>query len=168
VENRLSKVVEAAKLLLSVCDGAEARDEVGYDVFDAVHFRDFLLYSELLGVEGLTPEEVEWMRRKLLRYRGQLKEMGFDTAVLERPVHPVAFYAHGQDWDGRWLRVSPHSLKSIVPKEIMEGITDYLADGERWIRIHIKYKRGGPVKAVWIRINDPDENGKRRKWWEVG
>lgn len=68
-ETELRKIIEASNMVLSVCDGAFARDEEGYDIFDAGHFRGFLRYPDIFGVESITPEEVEWMRRKLLTQR---------------------------------------------------------------------------------------------------
>jgi len=160
-EERLRKIIEGAQLVLSVCDGAFSKDERGYDIFDAVHFRDFLSHPDIFGVEGITPEEVEWMRRKLLRYKRQLQEMGFDTIVLDKPVHPVAFYAHAQSWEGKWLRLSPHSLKrielTILESLKWEGLDD-------WYRMEITFPKSHPIKRLWIRFNDPDENGKTQKW----
>jgi hypothetical protein len=164
-ESRLRKIIEASELILSVCDGAFSRDEEGYDIFDAKHFRDFLVYPDIFGVEGLTPEEVEWMRRKLLRYKRQLQEMGFDTSVLDQPVHSVAFYTYAQDWEGNWCRLSPHSLKK-VGKWIID-ILKHVEKHDNWVRMKLVFKRGtNPLKKVWIRFNDPDKNGKTQKWWE--
>jgi len=164
----LMKIIEGAKLVLSVCDGAFKRDEEGYDIFDAGHFRGFLRYPDIFGIEGLTPEEIEWMRRKLLRYKKQLRNMGFDTSILDKPVHPVAFFAHAQDWEGNWLRFSPHSFKRLGKGH--EWIIDFFKHAEKengWINMKLVFHRGtSPIKALWIRFNDPDENGKTRKWWE--
>jgi len=163
-KSRLRKIIEAAQLVLSVCDGAITRDKEGYDIFDAGYFRGFLRYPDIFGVEGLTPEEVEWMRRKLLRYKRQLRKMGFDTSVLDQPVHPVAFFAHAQDWEGNWLRLSPHSLKKLgcfLSLLKLEGESG-------WYRMKIGFSKSHRFRYVWIRFNDPDEYGKTRKWWEEG
>lgn len=162
-ETELRKIIEASNMVLSVCDGAFARDEEGYDILDAGHFRGFLNHPDIFGVEGLAPEEIEWMRRKLLRYKKQLRKMGLDTSVLDKPVHPVAFFAHGQDWEGRHLRVSPLSLAKFD-----KGLAEQLKEVEKrggWVQIKVGY-RDRPLKWLWIRFNDPDENGKTRKWWE--
>jgi len=165
-ESRLRKIIEGAQLILSVCDGAFSRDEQGYDIFDASHFRGFLRYPDIFGVEGLTPEEIEWMRRKLLRYKRQLREMGFDISVLDKPVHPVAFFAHAQDWEGNWLRLSPHSLNKL-PKFIRETLRRGVEKERSWIQLHLAFRKGThSLKKLWIRFNDLDENGKTRKWWE--
>jgi len=165
-ESRLRKIIEGAQLILSVCDGAIFKDEQGYDIFDASHFRGFLRYPDIFGVEGLTPEEIEWMRRKLLRYKRQLREMGFDISVLDKPVHPVAFFAHAQDWEGNWLRLSPHSLNKL-PKFIRETLRRGVEKERSWIQLHLAFRKGThSLKKLWIRFNDLDENGKTRKWWE--
>jgi len=164
-KSRLKKIIEGAQLILSVCDGAIFRDEQGYDIFDASHFRNFLRYPEIFGVEGLAPEEVEWIRRKLLRYKRQLQEMGFDTSVLDEPVYPVAFYAHVQDWEGKWLRLSPRSLDKL-PKLVFE-ILKHAEKHDSAIQMYLAFHKGTHrLKKVWIRFNDPDEKGKTQKWWE--
>jgi len=158
------KIIEAAEKILSICDGAFTRDEKGYDIFDAGHFRGFLRFPDIFGVEGLTPEEVEWMRRKLLRYKKQLLKVGFDISIIDQPVHPIAFFAHAKDWDGRHLRVSPRSLMKFD-----ECLAKQLKETEMrggWVQMEISYYRDRPLKRLWIRFNDPDENGKTRKWWE--
>jgi len=154
------KVIEGALLVLSVCDGAFSRDERGYDVFDAGLMRSFLCYPDIFGVEGLTPEEVEFIRRKLLRYRKQLREMRFDAEAIEKPIHSVCFFAHGKDWEGNWLRVSPHSIRKIG---WLFKILRHQELGKGWLRMHVKFKRPSPLKEVWVRLNDVDEKGKTRK-----
>ncbi|MBA7602744.1 hypothetical protein ES703_09840 [subsurface metagenome] len=163
-ETELRKIIEASNMVLNVCDGAFTRDEEGYDIFDAGHFRGFLNHPDIFGVKDLTPEEVEWMRRKLLRYKKQLQKMGLDASILDKPVHPVAFFAHAQDWEGRRLRVSPHSLAKFD-----KGLAEQLKEVEKrggWVQLKVGYYRDRPLKWLWIRFNDPDENGKTRKWWE--
>mgnify|MGYP000341891844 CR=1 FL=1 len=178
----LFRIVKGAMMLLDVCDGAIMRDEKGYDIYDAGHFRGFLLYPDIFGVEGLSPEEIEWMRRKLLRYKSQLANIGFEIDCLERKVHPVAFFSHAQDWEGQWLRVSPHSLQKIPiisfhslkiegsDLDLIRGrsLVEWIKSVEKsngWIRLRATFIRDAPLKKLWIRFNDPDENGKTRKWW---
>jgi len=164
-ENLRKQIVEAAKQVLSVCDGAFARDEKGYDIFDAGHFRGFLIYPDIFGFEGLTPEEVEWMRRKLLRYKDQLRKLGFDPSILDQPVHSVAFFAHVKDWEGKHLRLSPHSLVKLNDKFILDSLRSAEEKGS-WLQMEIGFEKPYPLKHLWIRFNDPDENGRTRKWWE--
>jgi len=176
-ETGLEKIIEAAKLILSVCNGAFSRDKKGYDRFDAGYSRTILLGPDIFGREGLTPEEVEWLRRKLLRYKRQLqKEFDFDTNVLDKPVHPVAFYAEAK-WvardDSGWWRVSPHSLKKYAP-EFFRGLEAKNQRDQRWFRANWTYARGHEpigvegvkIRKISIRYNDPDENGRTRKEWE--
>jgi len=163
-ENKFEKIIKGAELILSVCDGAFSHDEKGYDILDAGHFRGFLRYPDIFGVEGLTPEEVEWMRRKLLRYKRQLWKMGFETGILDQPIHSTAFFAHAKDWSGQWLRLSPHSLNR-VSKDLVEDLKQ-AEKHNSWVNIDIGYKKGSILKHLWIRINDPNVNGKTRKWWE--
>lgn len=158
------KVIEASEIILSMCDGAFAKDDEGYDIFDAGHFRGFLCYPDIFGVEGLTPEEIEWMRRKLLRYKEQLLKAGFDITILDKPVYPIAFFAHAQDWKGRWLRVSPYSLMKF-DECLAKGLNGVAKRGD-WLRLKLGYYRNQPLKWLWIRLNDPDENGKTKKWWD--
>jgi len=166
-EEGIKKIVEASEMILNVCDGAIERDEEGYDFFDARYFRGFLTYPEIFGVEGLTPEEVEWMRRKLLRYKGQLSEMGFDTDVLDEPVHSEAFFAHAKDWRGNHLRLSPRSLGKILDGWLVEALEEW--DGG--LKIELKFYKSDPhpedhpLKRLWVRFNDPDENGKSKEFF---
>ena len=157
------KILEAWKLILSVCDGAISRDEQGFDLFDAGTMR-FFCHPDLFGVEGITPEEVEFVRRKLLRYREQLKKLGYKHFdVLGRPFHDVCFFAKAEDWEGNVLRVSPYSIRDHLP-----FIYEYLKNHDGWVRIYIEFKEGQHPKIWWIsiRFNDLHFDGKTRKWWE--
>lgn len=98
-------VLKALRTLLQYCDGAFERDEMGYDRFDAKTARKFLR-PDIDGVEGLADEEIEYLRRKLLRYRKQLGEYGIDVSKLENPVAETWAVAHGQRKGGPYGRIS--------------------------------------------------------------
>ena len=162
-----NKIMDAWRLLLSVCDGAELRDKKGYDRFDAFTMRLFL-YKDLFGREEITPQEVEFIRRKLLRYREQLKKLGYQHFnVLEKPFDEVSFFAIGENWDGKIRRVSPISIQDHLPI-ILELIRVFSKSGiEDGLRLYIKFKRGtSPVKRIFARLNDLDVNGKPTMDWE--
>lgn len=160
----MERVVEAARRVLGVCDGALDRDKEGYDIFDASFIRGFF-WPEFFGFEGLTPEEIEFMRRKLLRYKAQLKELGFDPTQIDEPVHDVTFLAGAKGWDGRHLRVSPHSLREHFPS-VHKQVATCKSHKGGWYNIRIVYQKGEPVKEIWVRFNDLHPDGRTRKWWE--
>jgi len=101
-------VLNVAKLILKFCDGAVSKDKRGYDLFDAVTVRQFLYPSiDGYGIEDLEPEEIEYLRRKLLRYRKQLRKIALlygipsqniDNAIrrIEEPVSENWLIIHGQ------------------------------------------------------------------------
>ena len=155
----IEKIIDAWKRLLGVCDGAISRDEQGFSLFDAFNMR--LYYrSDLFGVERITPEEVEFLRRKLLKYRKQLKELGYRYFdVLDRSVHEISFFAVGENWEGQIYRISINSIRNHLPF-IYELLN---TDG---IRIYAKFGKDSLVKWILVRLNDIDINGNTVISWE--
>lgn len=72
-------IIEAAKALLSVCDGAASRDTQGYNGADSPFVR-FLFERRWLSEKQLAA-----LHRLLGKYRGQLSTYGFDYEALEVP-----------------------------------------------------------------------------------
>jgi hypothetical protein len=70
-------VIAVARKMLSLTN-PWARDKMGYTMPDAWLFRD------LLSREELTPENVEWMRRALLKYEKQIRRLGLDFDRLDK------------------------------------------------------------------------------------
>jgi len=73
-------VLNFARLVLTQCDGAFRRDKKGYDAFDAVAVRE-ILRPDIFGVSELVDEEVEYLRRKLLRYKKQIRKIASEFGV---------------------------------------------------------------------------------------
>jgi len=160
----LEFVVRCAQTLLRFCYWDAKRDVKGFDIVDAGIMRALFWYPDIFGSWALTPEEVEFCRRKLLRYREQLSELGVDVSKLEKPVHPVSFFAWAEDWEGRCLRISPHNVRKHLP-DIFAHISKTDGQGD-WCRLFVKFERGKPLKTVCVRLNDLTEDGKTKKWWE--
>lgn len=78
-------VLNMARLVLTQCDGAVTRDKKGYDSFDAVTVRQFL-NPDIFGISELADEEVEYLRRKLLRYRKQIWKIAIESGISEALV----------------------------------------------------------------------------------
>lgn len=110
-------ILNIARLILTQCDGAISRDRKGYDNHDAVTVRE-LLSPDLFGISGLVDMEVEYLRRKLLRYTKQLRKIGGDYEYseeqiddlcrkLEEPICKNWGIAHGQvERGGPYGRIS--------------------------------------------------------------
>jgi len=129
-------VLNTAKLILRYCDGAIARDKEGYDLFDAVTVRE-LIFPDIFGETELADEEVEYLRRKLLRYKNQLRKMGrgfgYSEATIEKSIlkldEPICdnwLIAHGQEKMGspygrisiKWMKEHLLSSSRIENKEV--------------------------------------------------
>lgn len=72
-------VVEAARALSAVCDGAHSRDHHGFNGADAPFAKSVL--SQRL----VTPKQARCLHRLLEKYRKQLATLGFDYDTLEVP-----------------------------------------------------------------------------------
>jgi hypothetical protein len=47
-------------------------------------FPDAWLFRDLLSRKDLTPENIEWIRRQLLKYEEQIRKLGFDYDFLNK------------------------------------------------------------------------------------
>lgn len=122
-------VLNFAHLILTQCDGAFKRDKKGYDLFDAITVRQ-ILKSDIFGIADLSNEEIEYLRRKLLRYKEQIRkialqhnfskdqiEMGLKK--LEQPVASSAIIIRGCVGKGRpYGRISLKWLRKWIRGEI--------------------------------------------------
>ena len=68
-------ILEVAKALLSVCDGARTLDYQGYNKYDAWKVRQILASDP-------TKEDIEYLRTILLKYKRQIEAMGYDYSKL--------------------------------------------------------------------------------------
>ena len=98
-------VIFVARKLLSLTY-PWARDGVGFTIPDAWLFRD------LLSREKLAPENIEWMRRALLKYERQIRQLGLDFDRLEKVrIAQRAIFWRAEGLEGKkatsfliWLR----------------------------------------------------------------
>ena len=65
-----------------------AKDRVGYTWFDAWLFKDMFEKEERFSDENL-----EWIRRQLLKYEKQIKDLGLDYKKLEVKISKKAIYS---------------------------------------------------------------------------
>ena len=107
-------ILNAARILLTRCDGAFTKDEEGYDKFDAVTVRQ-ILNPDIFGISELADDEVEYLREKLLRYKQQLGELGVDCGRLERPITNGSIIIRGTTDDGRSGRISAKWMNENLP-----------------------------------------------------
>lgn len=114
-------VLDMARLVLSQCDGAMTKDGKGYDVFDRFTVRDMLM-PDIFGNEGLSDEEIEYLRGKLLRYKGQIRKFGLaygysesqiEKALkkLDEPICKNSIYIKGRADGTEYGRISYNWLK---------------------------------------------------------
>lgn len=77
--DKKATVVDAARALLEVCDGAAAKDGQGYNGADSPVVRS------ICSQNFITPKQAELLKKILRKYAGQLKQLGFDVQKLEVP-----------------------------------------------------------------------------------
>lgn len=103
-------VLNFARIVLTQCDGAFARDGKGYDAFDAVTVRQ-ILNPDIFGISELADEEIEYLRLKLLRYKKQIRQIASEHGIpkhriemglkkLDEPVCDNWVIARGQEKRG--------------------------------------------------------------------
>lgn len=76
---KAATIIEAARALNEVCDGAESRDAQGFNGVDAPFAKS------LLGQAYLTQKQLDALHRLLQKYGGQLARMGFIYSELVVP-----------------------------------------------------------------------------------
>lgn len=77
--DKKATVVEAAKALLGVCDGARERDGQGFNGADSPIARS------ICSQNFITPKQAELLHKILKKYSAQLSGLGFDYKKLEVP-----------------------------------------------------------------------------------
>jgi ATP-dependent DNA helicase DinG len=82
---KVSTIIDAARALNEVCDGAEARDAQGFNGVDAPFAKS------ILGQAFLTDKQLNALHQLLRKYGGQLAKLGFIYSEL---VVPKAGYIH--------------------------------------------------------------------------
>ena len=99
-------VVEAARILLSVCDGAITKDGQGYNGLDSAFVRDVLGRMEQSG-RPLSFKQEAAIYRTLKKYQVQLSGLGVDYDNIPVPVETTPFVKDEQ---------SPMILDFVVDK----------------------------------------------------
>ena len=92
------------------------KDKKGYT------FPDAWLFKDLLEREYLTDENIEWIRRSLLKYEKQIKALGYDYNLLEK------------------IRISDKAIyyKRISPEVKLISVT-VIAENEQ-VKVYAKYR----------------------------
>src|SRR5579862_6083831 len=81
----MATILDAARALNAVCDGAETRDAQGFNGADAPFAKS------LLSQSYLTQKQLAALHRLLQKYGGQMAKLGFIYSELVVPVPgPVA------------------------------------------------------------------------------
>ena len=99
------------------------RDGIGLNWPDAWLFKDLFDYAaEAGGLESLHDEQVEWLRRQLLKYERQLRELGVDYERL------------------RSIRVAPRARywRTVKPDVKLVGVEVKVKGGE--VRVIAKWR----------------------------
>lgn len=78
-DKKAATIIEAARALNEVCDGAETRDAQGFNGADAPFAKS------LLGQAYLTQKQLDALHRLLRKYAGQLAKLGFIYSELVVP-----------------------------------------------------------------------------------
>lgn len=92
------------------------KDKEGYT------FPDAWLFKDLLEREYLTDENIEWIRRSLLKYEKQIKALGYDYNLVEK------------------IRISDKAIyyKRISPEVKLISVT-VIAENEQ-VKVYAKYR----------------------------
>lgn len=77
--DKKATVVDAAKALLEVCDGAATKDGQGFNGVDSPIARS------ICGQSFITPKQASLLHKILRKYSGQLEGLGFEFKKLEVP-----------------------------------------------------------------------------------
>jgi Rad3-related DNA helicase len=96
-------IIEAARAMLGVCDGAVTRDQVGFNGADSP------FVASLFQRRWLSEKQLAALHRLLGKYRGQLSSYGFDYTALEIP--PAGPQTSATEGDGI------HETKETAPVE---------------------------------------------------
>ena len=116
--DRKKYIIQVAKTLLSVCDGAVRLDFQGYNKFDAPVVRDILFYED----DEITLEEAEKLRKILLKYKRQIEAMGFDYTLLQEPLIKEEVSV--------WIEGNALHIKTPYNKELIQKIKQI--QGRKW------------------------------------
>jgi len=116
-------ILNVARLILALCDGACSKDKHGYDKFDAVTVRR-ILYPDIFGITELSDAELEYLREKLLRYLNQIRKIGKDYGFTKEQIEDIC-------------------------RKIEAPISDYSV----FIRGKVKGKRYGRISEKWLQEN---------------
>jgi len=76
-------LIDAARALASVCDGAVTRDGQGFNGADSPFARSLIEQYDTQG--GLSPKQYQALGKLLQKYRGQLSTQGIDVTALAAP-----------------------------------------------------------------------------------
>jgi len=87
--DKKATVVDAAKALLEVCDGAATKDGQGFNGVDSPVARSICSQS------FITPKQASLLHKILRKYSGQLEGLGFEFKKLEVPKSFVNFGGTG-------------------------------------------------------------------------
>lgn len=79
-ESGREMIIDMAQELLRRCDGAQSRDGMGYNKYDAQFVRDVLSN----GRDKLSDKQVEALKKSLYKYKGQLESIGFDESQIDQ------------------------------------------------------------------------------------
>ena len=99
----MSTIIEAARALMGVCDGAVTRDQVGFNGADSP------FVASLFQRRWLSEKQLAALHRLLGKYRGQLSTYGFDYTALEIPPAGPRTSATGGE--------GTHETKETAPVE---------------------------------------------------
>ena len=73
-------IINATEKLLSVCDGANELDGMGFNRNDTIFARS--VYAQFQQKGSLSPKQLKCLKKSLLKYKGQLIAMGLDYDAL--------------------------------------------------------------------------------------
>jgi len=120
------EVISAARLLNSFCDGALAKDGVGYNGRDAPFVKDVLTRSD----EDITDRQAIALYNILRTYTKQLARNGIDYSSLKKPKESpkakvdTSGIEYHKSWDTLDITFGKHSGKSIG--RVFKEDPDYL------------------------------------------
>lgn len=140
-----------AHSLLKRCDGAQKKDGKGFSKYDIDSVRD------IANKKSLTHPQANALKRTLLKYEGQLEEIGYsserirniDTAVYEEDNVKVWF--EGDDINLKMVIRSPYNEQFLQRvRSLPSDARDW--DGNRRVwKVKVDYANTYPVKVLdWL------------------
>ncbi len=122
--DKKATVVDAARALLEVCDGASTKDGQGYNGADSPIVRS------ICSQNFITPKQASLLHKILRKYSGQLEGLGFDFKKLDVPK---TFTKFGEA--PKWTPAPTAPVEAPPKREPSDALQSWPITGDRLIEL---------------------------------